>query len=405
MTTTLPAVTKIDDPRLIELIGNARKRLVFMTPGMSKEVAEAFSNKWVELGPQAAIVIIDADPEVCRMGYGVLEAITLLHKKAKEIGGMVSQQPGIRIALLIADDTTTVYSPPPLLIEAGGTTPDQPNAIFLDFVPPKVAADVGAGEKGREEQKIGRTEVKASTINDLKNDLVSNPPQKFDVAQKVRVFNSRIEFVDFSMEGHQLSRKKVSIPSDLMGLAKDEKTKRLLHGYFQLIDNNDKLLSGDKIAKLKNFIVSKYLIVLPNYGTVIRRENKDDFALAVATLKKYNQRFQKRVKKALQKGIDDNRQSLVKALCPSVIKNYPARWTKYIGSKPSETAVTDMLNSELENLFGTADKIISNIEVKLMFKGVTYEMLNDKKFIELVQAKIPNIHDVHEEYDAARESI
>jgi len=189
-----------------------------------------------------------------------------------------------------------------------------------------------------------------------------------------------------------------------MGLAKDDKTKRLLHGYFQLIDNNDKLLSGDKITKLKNFIISKYLIILPNYGTVIRRENKDDFALAVATLKKYNQRFQKRVKKALQKGIDDNRQSLVKALSPSVVKNCPARWTKFLGNKPSETAVTDMLNSELEKLFGSADKIISNIEIKLMFKGVTYEMLNDEEFVKLVQTKIPNIHAVHDEYDAARES-
>ena len=61
----------------------------------------------------------------------------------------------------IIDDTTTVYSPPPLLIEAGAKTPEQPNAIVLDFVPPKVAAAVGAGEKGREKQEIGISEVRA----------------------------------------------------------------------------------------------------------------------------------------------------------------------------------------------------------------------------------------------------
>jgi hypothetical protein len=49
MDSNLSAVTQIDDLRLIELIGSARKRLVFMTPGMSKEVAEAFSYKWQEL--------------------------------------------------------------------------------------------------------------------------------------------------------------------------------------------------------------------------------------------------------------------------------------------------------------------------------------------------------------------
>ena len=164
------------------------------------------------------------------------------------------------------------------------------------------------------------------------------------------------------MEGHQMSRKTVSIPSDLMGLAKDEKTKRLLHSSFQLIDIKDEYLSGEKIAKLKDFIAQKYLIVLPNYGNVILRSNKDDFDVAVASLRKYIQRFQKRVKSKLQKGIDENREALVKALSPSVMKNSPARWTKFLGSNPSESAIKDMLDSELVNLFGTAEQnIIVNV--------------------------------------------
>ena len=35
------------------------------------------------------------------------------------------------------------------------------------------------------------------TVDDLK----ANPPMKFDLAQKVRVFNAQIEFVDFEVRG------------------------------------------------------------------------------------------------------------------------------------------------------------------------------------------------------------
>jgi len=233
---------------------------------------------------------------------------------------------------------------------------------------------------------------------------VNNPPQKFDVARKVRVFNSRIEFVEFKMEGYQIARKKVSIPSDLVGLAKDEKTKRLLHSSFQLIDDANVEISGVKITKLKEYIVNKYLIVLPHYGTVILRENKDDFNQAVKTLRKYILRFQKRIQNKLQKGIDENRKALVNALCPSVIKNCPPRWIKFLGNKPSETDIKKQLDSELSILFGSVNNIFKKMEVKLMFKGVTYEMLNDNKFIEMLHSKFPNLKFAHEEYDAARES-
>lgn len=404
MTTELAAVTNVDDKILIELIQSARKRLIFMTPGMSKEVAEAFCSKWQELGAQAITVIIDADPEVCRLGYGTVDALEFLYKKAQVIKSEVHQQPGIRIALLVADEKTIIYSPPPLLIEAGKTVDTQPNAIILDSTPPAVVAAIGAGEKGREEQKVGLSKVKAETIQKVKNDLVNNPPQSFDIARKVRVFNSRIEFVEFKMEGLYISRKTVRIPSDLVGLAKDEKTKRLLHSSFQLIDKDDAELSGKNISIMKDEIAKKYLIILPNFGTVILRENKESFQKAIADLREAISIFQKDIEKRLQKGIDENRKALLNALSPAVVKNCPERWTKYLGKNPAEPAIIERLDIELSRLFGSAKEIISKMEVTVMFKGVTYEMLNDDKFIKILEEKFPNLKFAYEEYDAARQS-
>ena len=93
-----------------------------------------------------------------------------------------------------------------------------------------------------------RTDVQITTQN-----LEANPPVRFDVARKVRVFNARFEFVEFELHGLSLSRKRVPIPSDLMGLAKDPKAQELLRSSFQLIGGNSEV-SGDRVTRLKQFI-------------------------------------------------------------------------------------------------------------------------------------------------------
>ena len=111
------------------------------------------------------------------------------------------------------------------------------------------------------------------------------------MARKVRVFNARFEFVEFELHGLSLSRKRVPIPSDPMGLAKDSKAQRLLRSSLQLIDENSEV-SGDRVTKVKQFIAKKYLINLPGYGTAILRSNKADFQVAVEALERYVNRFQ-----------------------------------------------------------------------------------------------------------------
>jgi len=78
-----PAVTKIDDQWLIENLKCAQRRVVFMGPGMAAIVADAICDAWERLGSVAVNIILDVDPEVCRMGYGEIDATKKLHAKAK----------------------------------------------------------------------------------------------------------------------------------------------------------------------------------------------------------------------------------------------------------------------------------------------------------------------------------
>jgi hypothetical protein len=216
------------------------------------------------------------------------------------------------------------------------------------------------------------------------------------------VFNAQLEFVELGLKGFSISRKTVPIPSDLMGLARDEKTQDLMRSTFKLI-GKDTEVSEEPIMKLKQKVVKRYLIELAAYGNVVLRANKPAFERAVEDLKKSIEEFQKLVREKLQKEMDANRAILLVALTPSVTANPPERWTNVLGPRPSEAALRGQLDKELAKNFGSVDDLICGMKVKLVFKGVTYELLRDPDFIRTAQAKIPELK-LHEEFDAAKAS-
>lgn len=392
------AVVSLRDVELEAQVNCARQRLLVIAPGLSESVAKAVVKKWHELGREGVQLVVDTDPEVCRLGFGDLTALQMLYETAERLGGRIYQQKGLRVGVVVTDETTTVYSPIPRLIEAGGQPGERVNAVRFDtpILDPAAHTDSDFHSIDLHPDPVRPTDVQETTEN-----LSSNPPAKFDVARKVRVFNAQFEFVEFEMHGLFLSRKRVSIPSDLMGLAKDPKAQKLLKSSFQLIDENSDI-SGERVTRLKQFIVKTYLTNLPGYGTVILRSNKESFQVAVKALERYVHRFQRRLKKKLQRAIDANREVLTSALLPSVAKNPPARWKRLIGDRPSDRAVEDMLSAELTDAFGNSDSVFQNMNVKAIFKGRTYELLSDPEFMRIASKELRLLGALHDEFDAAR---
>ncbi len=125
--------TSVDDAVLKSNIERARRRLVFIAPGVRGPVADALVNAMAVVPKEAIHFVLDVDPEVCRLGYGDKDyrAMETLQAAAAHHGLTINHHPGIRIGLLIVDDTTLIYSPTPLLIEAESKQPEKPNAIVL----------------------------------------------------------------------------------------------------------------------------------------------------------------------------------------------------------------------------------------------------------------------------------
>ena len=79
------SIINIDDEQVIAAVQSTTRRLFIMAPGLSETVAQAVSDKWQTLGAPAVNVIVDMDPEVCRLGYGDPKAFQLLERVAKRL--------------------------------------------------------------------------------------------------------------------------------------------------------------------------------------------------------------------------------------------------------------------------------------------------------------------------------
>ena len=72
---------------------------------------------------QGITIVLDSDPEVYRLSYGVQATLkTLEALSSKKAAVNLRLQEGIRIGLVVSDDRTMVFSPTPRMIEAGATT-------------------------------------------------------------------------------------------------------------------------------------------------------------------------------------------------------------------------------------------------------------------------------------------
>jgi hypothetical protein len=380
---------------LIELIRNAQRAIAFVGPGLTLEVAQAMRHVAEQYPSLDLRITVDLDPEVCRLGFGEIAAVEILQNLALRKPGILTQQSGLRLCALTVDGTTVVFPPVPRLVEAPS---EGPAAVASSvFISPEDPSAIG-----QQIHKAIAPEVAApEDVQELKKDLQENPPLPFDLSQKVHVFNAQFEFVEFELKGLALSRKKVPLPPFLMGLSRDPKTQNLLQSSFRLI-GDDTELSTDVVLKLKKRLIDRYLITLPNYGTVILRAQKPRFERSVRLLKHFIARYQKKVEKLLAAEMKKNQETVAKMLFPLVRQNVPSDWRKYFSGAPSDAELRELLSDELARAFGAPADHFQKMSCSVIFKGITYELLSEKQFVETARKYIKSAVRLHIEYDAAR---
>ena len=136
----------------------------------------------------------------------------------------------------------------------------------------------------------------------MKDDLRENPPQRFDIARQWRAFNAAFQFVELTMSGTSIGRRTVRIPNHLLGVA-DEATRRQLRTVLNVVPS-DHELGGRSVEARRHRLVGRYLRVIPGFGYVVVRKDKEAFLTELEALKQTVAVFKDRVTAKLSVELD-----------------------------------------------------------------------------------------------------
>lgn len=400
---------RVDSQRLCAWILNAQKRVLLCIPGFADDVGSALVEAWRRLGAEGITIIVDGSDYAARLGYGHFDAI----KQVSDAGLTVRIEPGLRLGVVVVDERGWCLTSPPLLVDATMEGATAPNAMSL--APAQIDAAIAAvlpldpdssvpGNVG-ERAELGRHVATPAEIEQTHASLQADPPQRFDIARRVTVFNAFVEFVEMELLGTQLSRQRVALPRTLLLAVSDQATRDRLTTSFQLIGDDSAI--GKKAQALRREVESirrEHTRALGTFGSIALRANRPRLEKAIAKIREQVETFQKDVRARLQKELDHSQKQLVASVLPGLKKAPPEALLSAIVGKPTVDQLRRWIEDQLARSFPPLDRLVSEMQVKVAFKGVTYETLNDPQFQIAVREAYPlvDFEKPFREFTAAR---
>ena len=181
------------------------------------------------IGQLDITVILDADPEVYRLGFGDQEALeTIRIASAKQLFD-IREQLGVRIGVVISDSTTMVYSPVSKNVEAGSRFLEKPNAIVLTgSAADRIAAAAGVSyNETAPKADIGGMALEPARVKTMQENLKTNPPKPFDITRKLNVFSSRVQYVELSVSNYQFTKRQITLPQEFSDVVDEDLKQRI----------------------------------------------------------------------------------------------------------------------------------------------------------------------------------
>ncbi len=388
--------TTATDDSLIALIEGAQDRLAVIAPGLTTPVAKALATRMKELPDLSLTVILDADAEVYRMGYGDVEALEIIREAScKELFDL-REQPGVRIGVVISDGRTMVYAPVSRNVEAGSTTEEKPNAILLHGGATEKLAEASGAAEG--EMEVGATGMEPGHVAQMEEDLKANPPLPFDLTRKLRVFTAAAEFVELKVSNYKLSKRRVSLPGEFVRVDDTALKKRIssqirapLDGIgaqkvtIEIEDAVEELQVDEAfIEKERKEIEDEFTYVLPKKGRVILKRDRPDFDHQIERLKQILNKYQD----ALKKSVDTARESFENQMFEEfkdIWKSSPPSFLKRRSGGDDADKIEVEIRKRADDLFSEIVNFASP-EVIVNYKGIVIEDIEDRGFRATLRA-------------------
>jgi hypothetical protein len=205
-----------------------------------------------------------------------------------------------------------------------------------------VADATGAGAAdGGKKQEIGTEALKPQQVEALEQDLKINPPQSFDVARALRVFSSRVQYVELEVANYRLSSRQIQLPPELLDIT-DEDLRSQISGRIrtpasdlgkfkvavETATETKELEIGERwLTRERKRIEDDYTFSIPKFGRVILSTDRGDFDETIARYKRAVTADHKAVVGKLASVRESFEQKLVNEYLPRWQANPPQKLT------------------------------------------------------------------------------
>jgi hypothetical protein len=408
----------VDDAYLAEAVSRATARVVYAAPGLGDATAKALVNA-IKQAKVSITLILDADADAIRIGYGDPKALDEMHRAAAQLKFPIRRESGIRIGVLIVDDEVVVWSPTARSVEPERVS-GQKNAIALGGAAIRgIEAAVGAegGEVLPSEAEIGKVALKPEQLQKTIEELKVNPPAPFDLARRTRVFSTRFQFVEFEVRGAEWGKKQIKLsslllnadlPDSLQDLLDtqvrpfqqeqdaDFEVQALVLGRLAFDEDGRELrvrMTQARIVAEWDVIRDRYLHQIRGFGWLIQRKRLDEFSSAVrayeGVLREWVEAFKEHSAK--------NEEATVRQIVDAIKGR--------IGRGPRPTTGGGHLDLESQVRRGLDRLRMTEPRVRIVLKNVSWESSRDEEFLQALRVALSEeeLSGWFEEFHAAPE--
>ncbi len=413
-----PLFISVDAVSIAEDIRHAQHSVCYAAPGIQWEPAVAIVNVANRIGRELIDICLDFDERVLRLGFGDLKAVDHLQKA----GIVVRSTPGLRTGLLLVDHQGYMFSPTALYLEPDQRTAAAPNAIRLSeqqatealarLSPAAKAIAIGFAKSDEEKERIRQTAIEVPSrpvgndeFSGVQKSLEEVPPVRFDVARQVRVYSAYLQYVEMKLTGAAIQRHRLAIPRGVQKVGTGKDIEGRLKTTFDLVERSSKL-SSKKLEDELNEIRSNFTPSLgEEHGRVLLKSAKPHFEKRIEKLRADLDIHKETVRNALQDALEASKKEVISYYIPLVMANPPDELRGGVLKMTDEIA-EKWLVTKLDTVFPKADDLITSMRLEVRYKDVTYESLNDEKFLGAVKAAFPFVDwdKAHQEFQAAGES-
>ena len=133
-----------------------------------------------------------------------------------------------------------------------------------------------------------------------------------------------------------------------------------------------------------------FLISINEYGAIIQNHVKDDFKKALEELNNKITKVKESIKKSLEDELTKTKKSLINYYLP-IAKENPPQILKKLNKNVNNELLNNYLDGILDKTLPDINRLVDQIELQYIFKGLTNDLLKDKKFLDALKNKGVNI--------------